>query len=1203
MKFNRFTGLRFQFFLVLLAFCVPPLMAQSGSTGALTVNVTDQSHAVISGATVTVSNSASVTRTATTNESGSYTFPQLPPGDYKVTISAQGFVRVDVPLVVVNVAETAVLNQGLQIGQETQQVTVSTTTQAVQTESGTLGTVVGSSSVVALPLTGRNYTQILALSAGVNIGVNNATTFGRGTQDASVNGATINQNNYQMDGVTLNSIASTGRGSDDGIYGGIAIPNPDAIQEFNIQTSNYDAGFGRNPGANIEVVTKSGTNNIHGDVFEFFRNTDLNANDYFRNATGGSRQVLDQNQFGFTLGGPIKKDKAYWFGSYQGTRNVNGVATNGYAAGVILPPIPAGSRANTAAFKAALGAAFCPTNHPGNSSYLTSSGGIQVACDGSDINPVAIAYLQAQLPNGSYYIPGSTNGTFQSTPLSDPAHFREDQGVGSLDYLITKNETFTARFFTSQDPAFNSFLAAGSGNPIGTELPGTGNHSLYANVDQVLKLTSILSTNLLNEAHFAYRRNIAISSPASPFTNTQFGITPIDPSSIQVASPITVTGLFSLGGGTNQDNSYIVNTFQVGDSVSWSHGKHTFRFGFDAEHDMWNAATPGSEWGSLTFGSFADFLIGLPGCAPGNTTCSVTNPGATNGSAFSNLSAVAGSRTPAPTGLVRYLRISGFGTFAQDDYKVNSHLTLNLGLRWEYNGLFKDALGNFGNVWPTQLLMVPVPGSSAATGTLAGYVVAANFTGTIPTGVLQASNDGSERKGPPLTNFGPRFGFAWQPLNNGRLVIRGGGGIYYDRISGDESAGGTNPTTSVSVGNSGAANYYASFANPFNATVPGFTPRWVNFTNSTSSNLSLSFVQEDIHSPTIRQYTLNAQYEFLPHWVLDVGYAGSSGINLLDQPHTINAALLASPTNPINGITTNTVANASLRVPYLGLSPSGLSGLQFNEISNYNSLQVTVHRSMHKGMTVQAAYTWSKALIEGYGKAGDTNLATDLPDQYGQAYFNRPQRLVVSYVWELPLGHPEGIAGKFVSGWAVSGVTVAQDGLPLTITDARAGTIYGVSGSSPLGTGGPVTLAGSPGYGTVNVGTAELCAGATDKSILTTGSLQSRLGSVGTSGYFNTSQFCAPPTIGNGTGYGNSGVGIVLGPGQFNWDISLSKTTRVGGIREDATLQFRAEFFNAFNHPQFANPGTSLSTPTTFGVISFTSTNPRLIQFALKYLF
>src|ERR1039458_5748676 len=536
MKFSRLPGLRLQVVMMALAFCVPSLMAQSGSTGALAVTVTDPLHGVVAGATVTVSNAAAVTRTAVTSENGSYTFALLPPGNYKVTISAQGFMRVDIPLVVVNVAETAVLNQGLQIGEQTQHVTVSATTETLQTESGTLGTVVGSASIVALPLTGRNYTQILALSAGVNIGVNNASTFGRGTQDASVNGATINQNNYQMDGVSLNSMASTGRGSDDGIYGGIPIPNPDAIQEFNIQTSNYDAGYGRNPGANIEVVTKSGSNEIHGDVFEFFRNTDLNANDYFRNATGGSRQVLNQNQFGFTLGGPIKKNKLYYFGSYQGTRNINGVATNGYAAGVILPPIPAGSRSNTAAFQSALGAAFCPANHPG-SSYLTSQGGIQVACNGSNINPVAIAYLQAQLPNnnGGYYIPGSTNGTFQSTPISVPAHFREDQGVGSLDYLITKNETLSARFFTAQAPAINSFLAAGSGNPIGTELAGTGNQSLYANVDQVLKLTSILTTNLLNEAHVSYRRNIAISSPLSPFTNTQFGITPIDPKSIQVA--------------------------------------------------------------------------------------------------------------------------------------------------------------------------------------------------------------------------------------------------------------------------------------------------------------------------------------------------------------------------------------------------------------------------------------------------------------------------------------------------------------------------------------------------------------------------------------------------------------------------------------------------------------------------------------------
>jgi len=429
-------------------------------------------------------------------------------------------------------------------------------------------------------------------------------------------------------------------------------------------------------------------------------------------------------------------------------------------------------------------------------------------------------------------------------------------------------------------------------------------------------------------------------------------------------------------------------------------------------------------------------------------------------------------------------------------------------------------------------------------------------------------------------------------------VVRGGIGLFYDRVGGNlfvHSVEQGNPYA-VTLDYAGPAAQPASLQQLFPAATLAFTPRWVNFATGATSNLNLPFLNQTLHTPLVRQYNIGAQWEFMRGWVLDVGFVGSSGINLADYNHNYNTAMLASPSNPINGVTTNTVANANLRVPYLGFAASGFQGTAFDGISNYDSLQVTARKQLSHGVTFQASYTWSKSLTDLIGYGANGNDASYLGQQYGPAYYNRPQRFVVSYNWELPFGHPSGLLGKLAEGWVASGVTVVQDGTPLTLTDAKAGTIYGVSGPSPTTPSLNTVI-----FGAFNVGRAQLCPGATYGSLVTSGSVENRLGGASKgSGFFNNSDFCPAPVIGNGTGYGNSGVGIELGPGQFNWDFSLVKTTR---ITERQTVQLRTEFFNTFNHPQFNNPGSAISTPATFGVITSESVNPRLIQFALKYSF
>jgi hypothetical protein len=537
---------------------------------------------------------------------------------------------------------------------------------------------------------------------------------------------------------------------------------------------------------------------------------------------------------------------------------------------------------------------------------------------------------------------------------------------------------------------------------------------------------------------------------------------------------------------------------------------------------------------------------------------------------------------------------------------------LNLGLRWEYDGTLSDKYGNLTNVWESQLLKANTPAAVAGTGpngglptsggTYLGYVVPNNFKDFYPApppGVLVSDRGLPVRTGPPMNDFGPRFGFAWQPLSTSRLVVRGGIGLFYDRIGGNQyvhSVEQGNPyADTLDYNGSGALPF--SLANLFPQRPLGFIPRWVDFSNLTSSNLNLPYINEQLHVPLTRQYNLNFQYEFVKNWVLELGYVGSSAINQTDYNHNVNTARLASPSNPINGITTNTTQNVAFRVPYLGFQPAGLQVTGFDGIANYNSLQATVRKNLSHGLTLQAAYTWSKTLTNLEGWAANWNNNSDLAQQYGEAYFNRPQRFVFNYSWDLPFGTHSGVLGKLVNGWNASGVYTVQAGQPLTFTDAGAGTIYGVFGANSIN---PTNFGGAT-FGANNYGRSQLCPGVTYAQIPASGGVESRLGGAsGGTGFWTPGSFCAPPVIGNGTDYGNSGVGIARGPHQLNFDLSVSKVTK---ITERQSLQFRAEFFNAFNHPQFNNPGTATSTPATYGIITSTSVAPRLIQMALKYSF
>jgi hypothetical protein len=1159
----------------------PPGWAQSASTGALTGTVSDPSGGVVAGAKVSLTSLATQkVETKTTTENGQYKFALLPPGEYALKVASAGFETLLVPSVTVNVTETDVKDVTLPIGKSETQITVEGSIPTLQTQESTVGTLVDDKTVNAIPLTTRNYTQILSLSSGVSSQVNNAANLGRGSQDMNVNGNSSAANTYMMDGAQASNWVANGVGDQGaGQTGGIAVVNPDAIAEFKVQTAQFDASFGRTPGGAVNVVTKSGANEFHGGAFEFLRNDVLNANDYFRKLNHQARPVLKQNQFGGTLGGPIKKEKVFFFGSYQGTRQRNGLTPNSLST-VTLPAL------TNDRSPATLGAEFCPANKAAalQPFYKTFAGGTQVACDGSTINPVAIALLQQKLPDGTYVIPTPQNYVTNSqgvlvgtSSFSIPAAFREDQVLVNTDWVINSKHTLSERYFYSYDPETLPFN--------GNTLPGYGANVLFKNHNATVKLTSLLTNNIVNEFRLSYTRIWGSNSSLNLFPSSDIGMTTITPN----PPGITVTGLFATLGSLQNDYFSLDDTKQISDQLSFVHDRHSFRFGGVWDVSRWDVDAPGFARGTTTFQTFSDFLVGETAAQNGSPT------GLSN--IFSDFARIG---PPPANALVHQGRIKNGQLYAQDDFKLTKRLTLNLGLRWEYIGTLYDDLGRFGNIWNSIAAeaAIPPPG-----GTYLGYTVPSNYGGgPLPDGVIVRSNKSAPQNGPPKDDFAPRFGFAWVPgSSQNRLVVRGGYGWFFWQNSGYTDGGNTvwntlpnNYTYNLSLTNLAGASLQEPFPNV--PSLPTFVLRTV------SSSISDANMAEFVKNAMVQQWNLNLQYQLTPSTTLEVGYVGARGAHLPRQIPT-NQPLIASAQNPVNCglpnnaaglgvlpatfatlgidangcVNTSTAANARYRVPLVGFAPTALSQTSFLGSSWYNALQATLRRNFSRGISFQAAYTFSKSTADTPGTLGTSvyNDATDENLSWGPSPYDRRHRFIASYNWAIPTPFKEGFVNKITGGWSTAGVITIQSGLAMTVLDTRGGTVYG--GSTPS--------------------TGQVCSSTT--TLYSSGSDESRVHE-----WFNAAAFCVPPLITGSTAtfYGNTGVGYFYGPHQNNWDLTLSKSTRVGGLNEKAQLQFRAEFYNAFNHPQFSNPALNDSA-ANFGQITSTSVAPRLIQFGLKYIF
>ena len=1141
-------GIALLFALVLISI-LPVSWGQTAATGQIAGTVTDPSQAAVTQATVTVKNEATdLARTVKTNAEGSYAVPLLPPGTYTVTVEASGFSTQTSSGVVVEVASTATINIRLKLGAATERVVIEANAEILQTESAANGGTVNDKTVPALPLSSRNYTQILDLSPGVSGSVPNAGSLGKNSVDVFVNGGRIMDNSYQMDGQDAGNMETQGTGSILSI-GGISIPNPDAIQEFKVQTSLYDASYGRGAGGNVNVVTKSGSDQLHGALFEFLRNDIFNANDFFLNRNGVPRPPLKQNQFGGTIGGHIIKSKLFYFGSYQGTRQINGLSSNSVA-NAIVPGLTDDRSA------AAIGKLF--GGLPG------ANGGV-VAADGSNINPVALKLLNLKVAGGGFLIPTpqkltSTDpqgGPEGQSSFSIPSKFNEDQYIVNVDYAPTNKQTISEKFFYAKSPEFLAFTSS--------NVPGSGTHDLFKNWNGIVKDTYVITPTLINEASVGYHRAYGRVASENAITNQSIGLSPGCSSPFM---PIMVIGSVELSGNFNDGQFTAPTAWTAQDQVSWTHGRHNVRAGFGWERDIADSADQEVTRGDISFLSFEDFLLGMSA--------------AQNGGKLSNINVsddLCGDTT-------RAFHVSSLYGFAQDDVKVNSHLTINVGLRWEGLGQTSDGKGKLVDFWPT------LASNDLVNKPFSGFIAASNFPGTLPTGIQRNSNPTFAANAWALNNFGPRLGFAWTPPRfNDKLVLRGGYGLYYTHPPvNDAFQLIVNPPFFSRQTNVGALNALATLQDPFNPPSNEVFPNFVQ--RSANTALTINSISPDWKPPVTQQYNLGIQYALNSTTSVQVGYVGTKS-SRIETTNQINQAQLASPGNPVNGLTTNTFENAAQRVPVLGIAPSGLNQAQWSGISNYNSLQANVQKRLSHGLQFGLAYTYGKTLtdVTGVGTfplgGGVYNNQFDPLNGYGPADFDTRHRFVANYLWDLPnLHNNEGVAGRVLSGWGASGVIVVQTGPALTFADPAAGSIYGLAGA----------------FGTFG---ATLCPGMTAKDILTPGPVQTNLNN-----FFNANAFCAPPQIGDGTGFGTLGRGVVYGPGQHNMDMSIFKDTKVGGLSEAGSVQFRAEFFNTFNTPQFASQTTTqFSTAITqlhapsFGQVTATTVSPRIIQFGLKYTF
>lgn len=1145
--------------LLLFAFSGMAILPIFGQTGQIAGRITDPGGGVVPGVKVQITETTTgEVRLAKSNSDGYFTAPSLLPGPYSIRLEHQGFKPLTRTGIDLQVDQDLRLDFTLEVGSLDQQVTVTGEAPLLDTENSSIGQVVQSAQIVNLPLLGRDTYSLGELVPGVrpSAGMNQLPVDIITTSSISINGAPGSANSYLLDGAPNTAPAQNQP---------IIYPNPDLVQEFKVETNNISAEYGRAAGGVFNIVTKAGTNALHGDAYEFFRNNVLDANDFFANSAGKPIAPLKFNQFGGTLGGPVVipglyngHNKTFFFVNTELVRYIQGVT---YTATVPNPLELTGNFSNDINSKGQKITIYDPNSTVQNGKAYT-----RAPFAGNIIPADRISPVSAKI------------ATYWPTPNAANAAVGANNYVNVEGNQIQKN-TFSTRVdqnFTDYTRMFVRYSYDDSpwtrASPYGTSDAGSPAYGPqdFTRYNAVSELDHVFSPSLIGVVRAAFSRLSNYRNPLSDgFDISQLGF----PSTLQseIGSPaafpvVTVTGYGVNSSVSNNSGSQTLgetgvialamNNYSLESNLTKTLSKHEIKFGGQFQVIQYNTLQTADNSTNFSFTSaftqgpnplqatstggdaLATFLLGIPG----------------------------GSVTPSPSLAMETKYYAGF---VQDQWRITSNFTLNMGLRYDFETPRTDRYDQLTNFNSVEAPPLTAPGLD-----LHGVLT---FVGVNGASRYQSN--------PDTNNFAPRLGFAWQLDKN--TVIRSGGGIFYADNWGVGSApstfgiSGFTATTNV-VSSLNGVQPIVNFANPYPQGLN--QPTGSSLGAATLLGQSVSFYDRNNATPYAAQWNFDIQRQLPKSVLFDITYVGLHALKfpanltlnqLPDADLQLGSRLTTLVSNPfykqiaIGTLSAPTVALAQLLVPYPQFT--GVTADISNwASSNYNAMEVKLQKRYSKGLSLLASYTWSKLMDYTTGTWNGETLGTsgvqdynDLKAEYSPSALDQTQRLIVNAFYSLPfLQQQRGFVGHLLGGWQVGVIGSFYSGSPIGVTAAVNGTYSQGGGQRPNWNGVNPQLSDPTVYE-----------------------------------WFNTSVFSQPAAFQFGTA--PRSFNSVRSDATHNIDMSLMKDT---ALTEKFKLQFRAEAFNLFNTPVFAPPGTTYGS-ATFGVVSAMQNQPRVVQFGMKLLF
>lgn len=1265
--------------------------------GSINGNVTDSSGAVIQGAQVEARATATnLEVAATTKADGSFSIADLPIGTYGVKFIKDGFETNVHPQILVQGNRTATINARLTPGKVSVSVTVEATPLLNETDT-TTGYTLNELQITEVPLGTGSFTQLAILSPGVSADLLNTagTNAGLGNQAIWANGQRDTSNSFELNGVNANNIfngkstsqvtsgrvavniGENGNGNNPSgeiatsttVYGAIgqALPSPppETIQEMHVNSAMYDASQGANSGAQISTTTKSGTNQLHGGAYAYHQQTGWNANEWFFNYNQLARPQMHRNVDGGYIGGPIIKDKLFFFASYQAQRVSDQLLASSYVA---VPPGLSDSN------RTAQGLADLANTDFSTSGCGTGTNPPCLNIQASQISQQALNIMTTKAPGGSWWIPNAvTDPTLlqhlqgfggDAIVLGPKSHFTADQVNGNVDYNFSAKDRLAAKYYFQNDPnttpfAQSSLLGFPQTLSAGSQTFGVDNTtSLTPNLTWEQRLGFLRMKDYASTSQFLNPSSVGISIPG---TNLFPGIN-IKNADNASAFPGSYSNNSSAIGPVNNfaNAGFYENNLDAASNLKWVHGSQSISVGFNFDYTQLNVINKNNDVARITFADFPGFLTGQV-CGPNTVTCYGQDPSQILSGASS-----------------RYYRTKQVGTYVQDNIRVKSNLTVDIGLRWDWDGPLTEKNGNLANFY-SQDYSYDVDSDTINN---IGLVIAGNNKTFGTRGVSNSTLTGRQ------WGFAPRIGLAYSPSFAHNVVLRAGFGMYYDRGEyftelSPPAGGGNNGPFGVTDEEPFVVPYYAisggTFGQPFGSSAPPPPPSNLSQVKTLLPNANLLLANNTNYCASINEsgcgpflfggYDPRNSLPYSENWTLDLqwqprndvvvtfGYVGNHGVHET-IPLPFNQAKIATPQNPVltggpyqqnysYGYSVYGVAaennqtitdgydtgNASLRAPYIGYDPNSV----FNRavgMSNYDALQFNVTKRMSHGLQVSGSYTYSHTLDEqsGLGLFFNGNDPNSPRSAYGNSDFDRTHVLTIVYHYELPqIATAQRWAKQLANGWAFNGVTVLQSGQPYSVVDytGGAGGLYWGGGQDAITN--PIVPVGGVGATATNP------------------RLQGTTGVNGAKPVLNVAAFGITPPIAPGTDgvppcdsssgtlvcdsyetpYASGGRNIFRGPFQNRFDFGLSKNFK---IKEGWALKYDVVAFNIFNHPSFdipsndvefnpfySNPpiygfsGYPACVPSTgaytcppsgsLGVLQHTIGSPRFVQMALHLTF